>query len=365
VHELQQLESFISEVRSLFHRLRVSAGELHGLGLDWLNEYPVTAWLCAFFLPHIATTSSSVLNAAKPVGWVLALVGLVGFFVAAVPIYYNKLRRRGPVTGGIYRLVRHPQYSALIVCSFGLLLVWPRHIVMITFVAVMFAYYFLARGEERECSTKFGKSFDDYLKRTGMFVPFDTGLWKRLPPLPKRGLARVAAIVGWFAATVVLGIALTHALRLWSVRSLYTTHTEDSAIVSLVPLEEPTMLKASSIARANPKVTATIQSATTATSSLLVYVLPAEWFESDIPMNTQGHQGHHEPRDWQRSRLEVLIMEAIVDGGEAPTGEEVLLQIRDRKPITEVTVDLDAGHVAAIEQPPATVRWGSIPTPLY
>jgi protein-S-isoprenylcysteine O-methyltransferase Ste14 len=338
---------------------------VYGSGLDWLNAHALTAWLCAFFLPHIATTSSWVLNVAKPVGWVLTLLGLVGFFVAAVPIYYGKLRSRGPVTGGVYRFVRHPQYSALMLCSFGLLLVWPRHIVMVAFVAVAFAYYFLARSEERECSAKFGKSFDEYVERTSMFFPFDAEIWKRLPSLPKAGLARAGAVVGYLVAAVVLGIALTHALRLWSVRSLYTAHTEDSAIVSLVPLDDPTMLKASGIARGDPKVTAAVQAAATATSQLLIYVLPAEWFESDIPMNMQGHQGHFEPRDWQRSRLKVLVMQAVVDDGDGPAGEELLLRIRHRKPIAEATVDLDTERVLAIDQPPESVRWGSIPTPIY
>jgi hypothetical protein len=204
--------------------------------------------------------------------------------------------------------------------------------------------------------------FDDYVERTSMFFPFDSSLWRRLPALPQAGLARVGAIAGCIAASLLVGITLTHALRLWSVRALYAAHTEDSAIVSLVPLDDSTIQKANHIARADPAVAAAVQAST---SRLLVYVLPAEWFESDIPMNMQGYRGHHEPRDWQRNRLKVLIMQAIVDESAAPTGEDLLLGIRDRKPITEVTVDLDGEHVATIEQPPATVRWGSIPTPIY
>jgi protein-S-isoprenylcysteine O-methyltransferase Ste14 len=338
---------------------------VYGEGLGFLNEHPLTAWLCAFFLPHIATTSSWALNTSKSIGWVLAVLGIAGFLASAVPIYYSKLRRRGPVTGGIYRFVRHPQYSSLIACSFGLLLVWPRNIVMITFVAVVFAYYFLARAEEKECSARFGPAFGEYVRRTGMFLPFDLRLRRRLPALPRGGIRRTVAILGCFVAALVLGIALAHAARLWSVRSLYTVHTDDSAIVSLVPLDQPSIREAVGIALADAEVTARVRAAKFAPSRFLIYVMPSEWSESDIPMNTAGRHGHHEPPDWDRDRLKVLIMRAIVDAGSAPTGEEILLSVRDRKPIVEVTVAMNPGHVVTIGQPPDTVRWGGIPTPIF
>jgi hypothetical protein len=274
-------------------------------------------------------------------------LGIAGFLVAAIPIYYGKLRRRGPVTGGIYKLVRHPQYASLILCSFGLLLVWPRNIVVITFVAVVFAYYFLARAEEQECSAKFGQPFDDYVQRTGMFLPFDSWLLRRLPSLHRKSVRRNGAVLGCFVAALIIGLAPAHALRVYSVRSLYAAYTGDSAIVSVVPLDDLTMQRATGIARSHPEVMARVQVATTVTSRLLVYVLPAQWFESDIPMNMAGHRGHYEPRDWDRNRLKVLVMQAVVDEEKAPVGEKLLLSVCDRRPIVE-----------------ATVRWGGIPTPI-
>jgi len=72
-----------------------------------------------------------------------------GFCVGAAQVYYNKLARRGAVLGGVYNLVRHPQYTCLAASGLGMLLLWPRYIVLVTFVAMLFAYSFLAAPRTR------------------------------------------------------------------------------------------------------------------------------------------------------------------------------------------------------------------------
>ncbi len=126
-------------------------------GLNLISSIPGMSWLLGFFLPHIAAeTSSPFINIHNKAGAVIAAFGLLIFCVSAGQVYYAKLRKKGAVTGGIYKYIRHPQYAAFAVCSFGLLLLWPRYLVLIMFITIMFAYYFLAKLEERECEAKFG-----------------------------------------------------------------------------------------------------------------------------------------------------------------------------------------------------------------
>lgn len=61
-------------------------------------------------------------------GFILALGGLVIFCIGASQVYYYKLTRKKVVTYGIYNLIRHPQYAALAISGFGLLILWPRYI---------------------------------------------------------------------------------------------------------------------------------------------------------------------------------------------------------------------------------------------
>jgi hypothetical protein len=46
-------------------------------------------------------------------------------------------------------------------------------------------------------------------------------------------------------------------------------------------------------------------------------------------------------------------------------GKELILNTVKRKPVVEVRIDLSQDTVIGIENPPANVRWGDIPTPLF
>ena len=109
--------------------------------LNFFNRTPSLAWLGKFFLPHAARyTSSFFINSLEIVGAVLAVTGFLAFCIGACQVYYYKIRKKGIVTGGVYNRVRHPQYASFIVCSFGLLLLWPRYIVALMFVTMLFFY---------------------------------------------------------------------------------------------------------------------------------------------------------------------------------------------------------------------------------
>ena len=336
---------------------------VYGLGLDFLTRHPATAWLCSFFLPHMARTASPLLNEAKSVGWGLALAGLASFCVDAATIYYAKLARRGPVLGGVYRYIRHPQYLSLIICSFGLLLVWPRNIVLVMFVTVVFAHYFLACAEERECSARFGPTFDEYVAHTGMFLPFGARTPTRFLPFPTTGFRRRIAIFGTYLVVLGAALALAHAMRLWSIQALYARYSDNSAVVSLDRMDAATMDSAAAMTLSDPAVLARTRAIAAASSArFILYVMPAEWFMSDLPMRMDGHKGHVKPEIYDHQRLKVLVMAADnVDTG----SDQLLLAAPRRMPLAEARIDLREGRVISVEEPPSSVRWGDIPTPLF
>ena len=82
-------------------------------------------------------SATDLVNYAEVIGMTLFLGGLVGFFTGAFQVYRAKLRRIGMVEGGVYRYIRHPQYAALIIASLGLLLIWPRFLVLFSPVAMI------------------------------------------------------------------------------------------------------------------------------------------------------------------------------------------------------------------------------------
>src|SRR3989441_9609616 len=121
----------------------------YGPTLKWLNHSRATAWLTGFVLPHAVFTTSPFLELLRwDLGRYAFGLGLVGFFFFAVQIYGSRLFRRKVVTSGVYRYIRHPQYLCLNISAFGLFTMWPRVIIFLLFVGMLFAYYFLARVEE-------------------------------------------------------------------------------------------------------------------------------------------------------------------------------------------------------------------------
>ena len=76
------------------------------------------------------------------------------------------------VTTGIYRYIRHPLYSSLLLLAWGVLF---KSLTWITVPLGIAATGFLvatARADERECIAFFGKEYQVYMQKTKMFIPF-------------------------------------------------------------------------------------------------------------------------------------------------------------------------------------------------
>jgi protein-S-isoprenylcysteine O-methyltransferase Ste14 len=342
---------------------------VYGPGLSFINNTPALAWLSSVFLPHIVVETSSVLlNLHTAIGAVLAVVGFLAFCVGVGHVYYYKLARKGAVTGGIYNFIRHPQYVSLAICSFGLLLLWPRYIVLLSFTAMLFAYYFLADIEERECEEKFGETYVGYKNSTNMFVPFRLPLLNKLPGLPASRLKRYLAIIAFYIVASVAAVGLANGLKSWSLNSLYALYSEDAAFISVTEVDERTLEHLVATALADPEVRARLeQNGSGANTKFINYVLPAELYVSEIPMNpVEGAQGEHFlPRDYDRSSYKIVFTRAEVRSGDEVKGSDILLNTIQRVPVVEVSIDLSQNKVSEINDPPASVAYEGIPVPLY
>jgi len=185
---------------------------LYAPTLQGLHRWRATAWMEAFFLPHSVITTSRALEFMRwRVGsWAFGL-GLLAALICAVQVYGTKLFKHRAATGWMYKYIRHPFYASLAVAGFGLLTIWPRIIILVLYLGMLFLYYFLARFEEKQVETAHPE-YAEYRKRTGMFLPGNPGgklfrlffAW-----IPNRGLALAASS----AVIVVLVLGGALALR--------------------------------------------------------------------------------------------------------------------------------------------------------
>lgn len=76
------------------------------------------------------------------------------------------------VVSGLYRYIRHPMYLSLILMGAGAFLKNPTPSATVLTIVVIVFLTAAAKLEERENRDRFGPAYDEYIKRTGMFVPF-------------------------------------------------------------------------------------------------------------------------------------------------------------------------------------------------
>ena len=333
---------------------------MYGPGLDWLQSSTLTSWCIGFFLPHIvAETRSVVIDVHGIVGQGLFAGGLGGFAIGAFQIYQAKLRRADavdPVKGGPYRHIRHPQYLALVVASIGMVLIWPRYLVLFLTVTVIFIYIALAKAEEAICLRRF-PGYAGYLEGTGMFLPV------RLPRnllLPAdAGVMRRVATWG-LAYAVALGLALVAAsgLRTLALDSLYAMSADGDVYVSVVEIGDGDLAEGE-LARTAPGAQEVIGDR----GRLLNYVVPANMYISEIPMRLPEGEtlSHAVPPDWDRKTYKGVFTEAILDRVDA----DVLRHAVNKTALLEVHVDLQAREVIASYPPPAESFYDGRQVPVF
>jgi hypothetical protein len=298
---------------------------------------------------------------------VLAVGGFLAFFVCAVQVYVAKLTGRGAVRGGLYRFIRHPQYSAFAVCGFGLLLLWQRHLTLVMFVSLLFAYYLLARAEERECARKYGQIYQDYVRAVPMFLPFKVSS-PRNAQGPNRAPGRKAlALTAAYAATLACALLLARQLKAISSESLHAVADTDSVSLAIFRLPSKTIAEIVSIARTDPDVVRLLEvkDPRAMPRRMINYILPENWYISEIPMNEPvGAACHVFGGPTETGRYRVIFTEAKESSPDA-RGSRILVETRSTRPIIEALVDLKAGTVIAVAEPSLIRRYGNMLEPVF
>lgn len=112
------------------------------------------------------------------VGYVL-LFGGFGIFLQGWRELYRARKENRLATGGLYSLVRHPQYTGLFIGLFGEGVVhWPTIFSVALFPVIVVAYVLLARREEKKVIEQFGAEYLEYKRRVPGFLPLK-GKWRQ------------------------------------------------------------------------------------------------------------------------------------------------------------------------------------------
>ena len=326
---------------------------VYGLPLNWLTESPYTSWLVQYVFPHFTYTESSIANFLITISWPLIIAGLLMFLWGFIQIYSSKFRGGGAVVGGLYRYIRHPQYTGLAIAGLGTSIFWSRFLVLIAFVTMMFLYSLLARLEERRCLAAYGDDYQRYLDATGRFLPRG---WMPSWTVPRAGVAALYVL----ALVTVLGGGWL--MKGHVIANMMVFKSENLTAVTIAPIP---------IERAH-RVFKVSEKEITRDKPIIAYIAPATWSIPELGLRASSGYNqtgadelahptmHGNVPDYEGNKFSVLVATPYYRSPDQ-TGLNHLISIQPR---FQIKVDLESGQVERLENLKPG-RWAGIPVPVY
>ncbi len=172
----------ISLVLAYISRASLRSPASHGF-------YRFFAWIsiAALFCMNLDVWFRDPLSGHQLISWFLLLVSLVPLALGIQALVRRgkpvRYRQEEPyllwfektttlVTTGVFRFIRHPIYSSLLWLAWGLFFKAPDLTGGLLGIAATIFLFFTARAEEAECIRFFGPIYQEYMKKTKMFLPF-------------------------------------------------------------------------------------------------------------------------------------------------------------------------------------------------
>lgn len=159
-------------------RRRRGAVELVLLTIAWLAFFVLLVWIAT---PVFSFADYPLHAGPLMIGSACLVIGLWLFYRSHADLGTNwsitlELRERHQlVTHGVYRALRHPMYSALLIYSAGQALVVPNWLAGPSYaIAMLLLIALRMRPEERMMREKFGVAYENYVAATKRLIP---GVW--------------------------------------------------------------------------------------------------------------------------------------------------------------------------------------------
>jgi len=256
-----------------------------------LAQTSATRWLTAFYLPHMVSPSTPLLQTVRVAGSVLFVIGTLMFLVCASQVYYHKFMRKGVALGGLYTWIRHPQYLGLAITGLGLSILWPRFLTVALWAVMVALYYALARDEERRMLGEFEAGYREYMDRTGMFLPpgVETAVTRFLPV--RSGTPKAVLVIGLLAICAIGG---TVGLRAYTLDSLPLWSDGPVTALAILPTDIALLAHRMPAVLEIPEIKARLAGQT---GSVLAYVMPKDYVMQGMIADTGGewqlYKRHH------------------------------------------------------------------------
>lgn len=165
---------------ALFTEGNLSKGEREDRGNRWVLAAFAVLGLLSAVLPAYTDARDIWIIGGETVRWIGVVLFAAGGLLRLWPVFVLGRRFSGLVaiqpghtlvTGGIYRVIRHPSYLGLLVGAFGWALAFRSVAGLVLAALTIFPLIGRIRAEEALLSAQFGAAYEAYRARTSRLVP--------------------------------------------------------------------------------------------------------------------------------------------------------------------------------------------------
>lgn len=150
--------------------------EMHGIPMSMY----VISWVIGKNLPEGVLWGHTLVNEIGFAGMYINIVlSIIGFVIIAsgwhniYNKYWSKESGKGEVVKtGVYKYIRHPQYTGFMIITLGMIFEWATLPMLIMWPFIVVLYYRLAKKEEKDMIEEFGEEYIMYMENTKRFIPF-------------------------------------------------------------------------------------------------------------------------------------------------------------------------------------------------
>ena len=366
---------------------------VYGPILEFFSSRPALSWTTEFFLPHMVFLDDPLILALSYLQ-IFMVIGLILFFSAAIPLYYGRFTGKGVVRASFYGKIRHPQYLFLAISGFGLLLYWPRFIILILYVTMLFVYYLLAKNEEWRMRREAPGRYEAYMQSTPMFLPGEPGdriyqaLFAWIRP-------KWLAILAIYLLTIGLSLGAAMGIRAYTIARLPIVTQKDMVLLPVSPQPPAEGLALYQALESSPQVRAMLDEL----RPNLAYIFPGDYFltaivtDADRRFSDDMIERFPEVLEWHQDKfrgglgkffkifynffktlgtvetnyevVRVVLVQVSGAAGQATAPGELFAMGLKRRPVAIVDLDPDDHHILSVMQASGTHKWGTMPMPTF
>jgi len=109
-------------------------------------------------------------------GYSLIGIGAFIYIFSAITLHRNK-DKESLISNGVYNIIRHPLFLGVMIMFFSHIFLSQNWIIILNTIITIVCLYFICYLEEQENIEKFGKEYEEYIKKVPRFN-FLLGIWR-------------------------------------------------------------------------------------------------------------------------------------------------------------------------------------------